>query len=271
MCPGPNEPGPAFEDVQFLTGSANRVEVLTALTDGPVDRRDLRDDVGISQPTTSRTLAEFEERGWVTHDGRRFRTTPLGTHVAESVASFVEEMESARRLADVVQWFPEEGFGFDLDRLATADVVSVSEGDVGAPVAHLARQLAGATNVLALSHGITSSLMRAWPAGSPGSDRTVRWVFGPAVLDVLRADPEMATRARRAVESGGVDYFCYDGEVPFNVVVTDDTVNLCLTGGSGAPNAEIQTDDAAVLAWAESTIEAYRRDATPVTPDVLDA
>jgi predicted transcriptional regulator len=270
MRPSRRNDGPSIEDLQFLTGSVQRVLVLEALTDGPIDRRDLREDLGISQPTTSRTLAEFEDRGWARHDGREFRTTELGTYVADALTAVLEAMRIARRLADVVQWFPDGGFGFDLDRLATAEIVTASEGDVGAPVSHLARQLRDAEHVRSLSHGISSSLLRASQTQTARGNRTSRWVFGPAVLDVLRTDPDMATRARTALESDRVEYYLYDGEVPFNVVIADDVVNLCLTGGSGAPNAQIQSDDPEVLAWAESTVREYRRAATPVSSDVLE-
>jgi predicted transcriptional regulator len=267
MDPAASDVGSALDDVQFLTGSANRVLVLEVLADGPVDRRDLREAVGISQPTTSRTLAEFEERGWVTHDGRTFRTTQLGTHVARTLSTFVSEMKGVRRLRDVVRWFPEEEFGFDLGQLSTAEIVSVSNADVDAPISHLARQLQGATEVRALSHGIASSLIRA-SAREPAG--TGRWVFDSKVLEVLRADPEMATRVRAALDAGRMDYYCYDGDVPFNVVVADETVNLCLTGDHGAPKAEVQSEDEAVLAWADSIIEEYRRDATPLSREMLD-
>ena len=262
--------GPTVEDVQYLTGSRTRLLLLDRLSAGPVDRRDLRDDLDISQPTTSRTLAAFEDRGWVTHEGREFRTTPVGSFLAEVLGTFLEHVETAGRLADMVQWFPEDGFGFDLDRLATAEIVTTDDADVGAPIDQLARELQDASHVVALSHGITRSLLqRQWgPADRQPPAGT--WVFDSDVLELLRDDPEMRAAARGAIGSGRMTYYCYDGDVPYNVVVTDQTVNLCLTGGDGAPNAEIQTADESVLAWAEETIAAYRQEATPITADAFD-
>ena len=266
----PAQDQPAFETVRYLTGSDTRIRILALLTAEPLDRRTLRDRLDISQPTTSRTLSEFEDRGWVTHEGRTFRATELGSFVCRSLTSFLEQMKTARRLEPIVQWFPAEGYGFDLDCLASADIVTASEVAVEAPIESLGRQLRDASHVRSLSHGITRSLLDVQLGASSAGAPVGCWIFGPEVREYLRDDPELAAFATAALESGRMEFYCYDGPVPFNVVVTDDTVNLCLTGGQGAPNAEIQTTDEEVRAWADATIDEYRRDADRLTTDSFD-
>lgn len=266
----PAEDRPVFDTVRYLTGSDTRLRVLELLAAEPLDRRDLRDRLDISQPTTSRTLSEFEDRGWVTHEGRTYRATDLGSFVCRSLATFLEQMETARRLEPIVQWFPTEGYGFDLDRLASADIVTPSEAAVEAPIERLASELRDASYVRSLSHGITRSLLDVQLGATPEDSPAGCWVFGPEVREYLREDPDLAAVAAAAIDSGRMEFYCYDGRVPFNVVVTDDTVNLCLTGGHGAPNAEVQTTDGAVRAWAEATIDEYLREAERLTPASFD-
>lgn len=56
----------ALEIIEFHARSANRVRALNVLTEGPIERRDLEEASGISRPTLSRILDDFERRGWVT-------------------------------------------------------------------------------------------------------------------------------------------------------------------------------------------------------------
>lgn len=255
----------SLDDVRFLVGSDARVRVLEALNAGPVERHVLRDDLGVSQPTMSRTLTEFEARNWVTHEGRTFSVTPLGGYVASAFAEFREKMDAADRLRDVAQWFPADGFGFDLECLETASITVVSEANLDAPARQLATELREADHVRSLSHAISGSLLEASWDAIVGRGRTGEWVFDGNVLEVLQSVPSMATQARESLETGRIEYLTVEGAVPYNLVIADDTVNLCLTGGQGAAFAEIQSDDPTVRAWAESVFGEFRRDAEPVT------
>lgn len=75
----------ALEEIDFLVGSSHRVGVMEGLTDGARERGELRAATGASTPTTSRILADFEDRRWIARDGPTYSLTSLGESVAERV------------------------------------------------------------------------------------------------------------------------------------------------------------------------------------------
>ena len=111
-----------LEEIEFLARSPNRVSVLDALTRGPMGRYEIEDATGVARATLGRILDDFEDRGWVREDDRQYRTTQLGAYVSREITTVLERFEPVPALNEVAQWFPEDGFGFDLKRLAGATV-----------------------------------------------------------------------------------------------------------------------------------------------------
>ncbi|MFB6129608.1 MAG: helix-turn-helix transcriptional regulator [Salinigranum sp.] len=256
-------------EIKFLARSPNRAVVFDALREGPIERYDIEDVTGVSRATLGRILDDFEARGWVKRTGRRYETTPLGDYVVREFVDLLERFEPVPALNGVARWFPEGGFDFDLGRLAGAEVVRPQMNDALAPTTHIVRRLRTASRIRVLTYTALPGCMEVCWRRTVAGTQEFEGVFDPGTLATLGADPQMTAHAREMLESGRAEVVRYDGDIPTVVVIADDVVLLCLSGGEGAPRAVIETDDETVRAWADSTFESYRSEGRPLDPTLF--
>ena len=260
----------SFDAIEFLARSANRVRALDALTAGPIERCDLEETTGISRPTLTRILDDFEKHEWVTRDRRHYEATNLGAITVREFIDLIYRFEALQMLDEAIRWFPEEGFDFDLGCLAGAEVVRPSKNDALAPTTRIAKRLDVADRAQILSYAVIPAAMEAcWRATIHGSHR-VDVVFDSEALATVAADSTMMDRSLEMLETGRTQVFHHVGDVPYVLFIIDDEiVELCLGSEDGAPRAVIETTDETIRAWAESAFDSYRREASPLDPATL--
>lgn len=247
----------ALDDIAFLANSENRVAVLNELTDGPHSKHVLMESTDFSRVTLGRILDDLEDRQWITQRGQVCDITPLGAWVIDEFAAFKETIDAERGIREVFQWFPADGYGFNVRCLADADITSISRADASAPISTLIKQFEPDGRVYCFSFAITSQFLEAcWRAVMDGSV-TWEWVFTTEVLEVLRNSPAMARQSREMLESGRADYRLYEDEIPYVVIVSEESVNLRLADSDGAATALIQTDHEQVRSWARTQFDEY--------------
>jgi len=261
-------PGPALGEIEFLARSHNRVRVLDALTDGPLGRYELEDATGVARATLGRILDDFEERGWISEAERTYRHTQLGAYVAREMKTVLERFEPVPDLNEVAQWFPEDGFEFDLASLAGATVVRSSTGNALAPTAHIASRIREADHVRLITYSVLPGVVHECWQGTVEGDLDLESVFDRRAIESFGTDQRTLEEAREILETG-TPVYVVSGEVPTTIFVVDDAVLLCLSGGEGAPLAVIETEHDAVLAWAESTIDERRAAGKRVDPSLF--
>lgn len=259
----------ALEEIEFLARSPNRVTVLDALTEGPIGRYDLEETTGVTRATLGRILDDFEERGWVLEDDRQYVTTQLGAYVSRAFTDLLDRFEPVPALNKVVEWFPEKGFEFDLGCLAGAEIVRPSRSDALAPTNHIARRLQNADRVRLITYSVLPDVMEVCWRGTVNGPLELESVLDQGAIDSFAANPQMMDYAQGMFETGQAEVVWYEGDIPSTVFIIDDVVLLCLSGGEGAPHAVIETDDETVREWAESTIDAYRREGERVDPSLF--
>lgn len=259
----------SLEEIEFLARSPNRIRVLDALIAEPMERHAIEDETGVSRATLARILNAFEKRGWATRTGRQYEATPVGEYVAREFTDLLTRFEPVPELNEVAQWFPEEGFDFDLGCLAGAEIIRPAKSDALAPTTHITHRLRTADRVQVLSYSHLPDVMgECWRRTVDGT-LELESIVDRGVLDRIGTDPRMVDHAQEMAESGRAEFFWYEGTIPFTVFLVDDTVLLCLSGGEGAPHAVIETTDETVRSWAESTIDAYRREAERLDPGLF--
>lgn len=259
----------ALDDISFLARSASRVRVLETLASGPHDRAELQAATGIPRATVGRIVTEFEGRGWVKHDGRHYTTSPLGGFLVAEFRSLVEGVTTMQKLRGVIGWLPTEEFDFSLERFADADVTLPKPSDTTAPVERAAELVEEGDEVRILAFGSAPQVIEAaWRTTVYGS-QSFEIIFAADILGDLVADPDIGTWLSELAgcERGAI--LRYDGVVPYNLAVIDDTANFALVDEHGAPSALIESTAEAICSWAVFTINAYRREAEPLNPDTL--
>lgn len=259
----------SLAEIEFLARSPNRVRVLAALTDGPIDRYDLEETTGVARATLGRILDDFAERGWIVEDDRRYETSQVGAYVSRELTAVLSRFEPVPALNEVAQWLPEEWFDFDLGRLAGAEFVHTTKRDPLAPTAHISRRIQGADRVRLITYSVLPDVMEACWRGILDEGLELDGVLDDGALSGFGTHPQMVEQAREMAETGRSEVYVFHGDIPSTVFVVDDAVLLCLAGGEGAPMAVIESDDEAVRAWAESTIDDHRSEGDRLDPSVF--
>jgi len=260
---------PSDDDIAFLANSENRVALLRCLTGGRHARDGLTTAVGVSRVTLGRILDELDGRNWITQEGQVCDITPLGAWVLEEYEAFSGMMAAERRLREVFRWFPDEEYGFHISELADAEITAVSRANASAPLSQHVRLFEGGGRFWSFSFAITRLFLESCSRRVTNEEITFEWVFTTEVLDVLGNDPELSRQSREMLASGRVDYRHFEGQIPYIVLGSEESVNLRLADEEGSPTALIESDADAVREWAESTFDRYWADATPVGIDAF--
>lgn len=263
--------GTALEEVEFLSRSPNRIAVLSALTDGPRGRYDVEDATGVSRATLGRILEDFEERGWAREEDREYEATQLGTYVAEEFTDLLARFGPVPALNEVAQWFPDGGFEFSLGCLADAEVVTPSRSNALAPTTCIAGRLREADHARVLTYSVIPAAIEACHHGTVEGDLEFEMVFAEGTFDAIRDEPHLVEQTQEILETGRAEVYFHDGDVDSTVIVADDVVLLCLSGGEGAPRAVIETKSETVRSWAASRFESYREAAEKLEPSLFTA
>jgi predicted transcriptional regulator len=253
---------PALSDAHFLARSGNRVRVLTCLAERPMERRELATETDVSRATLGRVLAELEERHWVQSSGRAYEATALGAFLARQFEEFLGRVGAARNVCEVVDWFPDAGFPFDLDALGSAEVVLADGTNALAPATHLQREIREADHVRVLTSVHLSMSLETGADRAVAGDQAVEAVVTPAVVEALRADPDLATVSREMLATDRSNLYLSTEEVPYVFIVADDRVNVVLFDDEDAARAVVASEEPRVEEWASETFERYRAAAT---------
>ncbi|WP_320443102.1 hypothetical protein [Halosolutus halophilus] len=113
--------------------SDHRVTALAALARRPQSRADLRAMTGVSQSTIGRTLRAFEDRCWITREGRHYEATQLGAFVAAGMQELLDRLETEQTLRDIWQLLPDEADGFTIEMVSDAGLIATGSGKTTRP------------------------------------------------------------------------------------------------------------------------------------------
>jgi predicted transcriptional regulator len=248
----------ALEDVEFLARSPNRVAVLQSLSTGRRSRSDLAAETGASQATLGRILGDFEDRSWVRRVDGRYEATATGELVADALSDLVAVLDFERDLREFVEFLPTASMGFDLGRLADATVTVPTETRPNAPLTRLLDLEAAADEVRAFSHAFNEQSLEVIADRAAADAVRFRGVFSRAAVDALTSEPALRERLGTILDSESAAVRrLHDRDVPVAGTVVDDRVYLLVRDDSGVLRASIDTDDPAVVEWAEDAFERY--------------
>lgn len=250
-------------ELEYLSRSHHRINVLRALRE-PCDRATLREQTGASKPTLSRVLGDFEDRAWVTRTDEGYQLTALGELLERGLDEAVRAIETVEKLAPLSKWLPNARFGFDLDRLHDATVVTASPSDSLGIHRRLATVLYNADHVRELTGMVASSGIDLHCRAIDDHGQTLEVVLTTEAMETVRSTPEMVRQCAPVVESGDVSLFRYDGTVPFFLALCDDRSVVGVLDDSGTIRGLIESTDPVVRDWTTETLDEYRSAAVEV-------
>lgn len=255
----------SLEHIEYLSRSPSRVQVLDAIHEAPQSQRDLRELTDVSRVTLSRTLANFEDRGWVERTNGVYETTPEGAYVATEVTRLLSNLDAAASLDGVMAWLPTDEFDFPLTCLREAEVSTSSWGDHTAQIRHVAEHIPGSDRIEATASGVSREVVDALWEATVNGDTSFEAILDTTALDIIRTDADLREQHREMIGAGAkVRRYEGDRAPLLMVMVCDDTVILCGHDEDGPPPGTLESTHEQVRSWAETYIDAVRDDARPL-------
>lgn len=250
----------ALAAIQFLANSPNRVQVFTALRDGPASRRDLQTATDGARSTVARILDDGEARGWVDAEGTRYRLTPLGEAMIAEFRSFLATIEGIEGLGELVNHVPPPLFSLDFRHLRDAEVVELTSANPAAPFTRSLELFRAATEYRGLNNTSLPRHAQALRERRERGNLAFEQVLERDFVETLRNHPERATVWADLAD----DVWVVDGTVPINLHVVDDAVLVWLGATRDEVAGLLESENEAVVEWAESLVADYRAEAEPL-------
>lgn len=265
----PKTPISPLDDIEFLARSEHRVTALAALARRSQSRADLLEITGSSTSTIGRTLHEFEERHWITKDGHQFEATQLGRFVAAGMRELIDRLETEQQLRDVWQWLPSETSGFTIEMTSDAVVTVAEADDPYGPVNRFVSLLQATDRFRFVGYDV--ALLE------PCKDELRQRILDGMQTEVI--DPPSVARyilsaykkhCSETLESGNLTVQMHEELPTYGISLFDDRIAISgYNTESGTVQVLLDTDASATREWAESTYRSYRREARPLTLELV--
>ena len=257
---GASLPEEVLEDVAYLSRSANRLRILDVIATAPHIPRAIADETDIPPIDPSADLSRDRRTRLGRADPRRrVRSDANGRVVAAETERYIGAIRTIRALGDAVAWLPTEELTIGLQHFSEA-TVRRPEPNATMALSTFASELMREATEFACLVNIPPSLAfeEAMMNGVFDGRLRTEHVIAEGELAVLGENAERASRWQAYVEAGA-DLYCYDGPIPCNLLVIDETV-LVLDRQPEAAEG-IESTNAVVQSWAHEMIEDHREDA----------
>lgn len=249
----------AFDDIQFLTGSTQRREVLKTLCEEPARPAELCADIDATRTTVQRILAGFRERQWVVkHDGR-YRTTITGQQVCTQYRNLLNTAEHARELGSLAAHLGPVGDDIPVGPLRDGRLTVSEEGSPLTTLSRFIDWMGGIDESLRAVSPVVARPFNDIGAELLASGADIELVINTEVLERSRAQYE--SDLELGVEHDGIDVYVQEAPLPVGIAV--DVERVCIVAYDDGNNmqAMLESTDEELYQWAVGTYERYREDA----------
>lgn len=263
---------PTLDAMQVFVNSPHSVRVFETLTDGATTSRTLVEQTGASRSTVARILDEGESRGWIDSEGSQYKLTHLGEVMIEEFRAYRQTIEGVQRLGDAIYWLPPPAQSLDFCHFRDVDIITAVPTNPAKPFDYVAELLLAATKKRSLATTAVPRFAELAYNQSEAGELDSELVIEASWFDALDENPGQVPLWRARAERDGV--WVYEGEVPVNLELYDDTVVIWL-GEEQEKEEELVvrgvlvTEVPDVVSWAASLYEDYRAEAVPLDPAML--
>ena len=245
-----------FEDIQFLARANTRIRAIQLLAEKPRDRDELIERLDISRATLSRLLRQFEDREWVTQDGAQYTTTRFGSAMANDITQLLDTATTVRQFQGIAQYLPFDELGIEFHQLRGARITEATSADPAAPAQRVGQLLDAADRTRILKQTIDPNASRPhYEAVIQGKQQT-EVILTHEAIDTVTETPETRQWFQEMI-TNEVPVYRYDGSIPINLKIIDETVVISVTDENGLLPALIETNDEEIFSWAVETFESY--------------
>ncbi|MFB6152385.1 MAG: helix-turn-helix transcriptional regulator [Haloarculaceae archaeon] len=253
------------EAVAFLARSRSRASILEFVSrrDG-VTEREIRERVDCSRTTVRRNIESLLERDWIEERGREYSASASGGIIADRFSEMVDTVETTARLQPFLRWMPADEFGLDVRALRDAAVVAGDAGDPLAAVNRIVRRLEETDRWRAVSPFVALHPFEVLHERTVQGDLSAELVVASPVAETLRSNAAYSGLTREMLDSGALDVYVCDREVPYYLGLLERRVQIGAEN-EGRPRALIEDASEPVRSWATDAYEDFRDAARPLS------
>ena len=262
-------PTGAIDDIAYLGRSENRLRLLSAVAEESATRSLLVDRTGVASTTVGRILNELQGRNWVerTHEGE-YDATPTGQAVVWVFTPLVDALDTVDRLGDAVEVLPMDELEIEFHHFSDATVVEPSPNapfEIVERMTELVRD-ASAFRVLTFLDP-PPPVGEVMEKGVLQDRLTAEHVLAGGLVEYLRKRKKEPPRWRQYIEAGAIVY-SYDGHIPCNLFMMDETV-LIMSDRPKGGGVAIESENETVRSALTALFEDYRDSSELVEADYL--
>jgi predicted transcriptional regulator len=258
-----------LDHIEFLARSPHRVRVLAELAAGASTRQELREWTEVSQPTLTRILGSFQDRGWLSKRGQQYTLTPFGVLLAEEFAALHETVEAMQRLQSLAPFLPLAEMDFDIRLFGEARITTPHPPDILAHARRAEALASEASHIRSLTANFYPDQLAKTYDLVVGGDQTQEAIASGAALDGLFAQAGAVDLARELLESGSMTVYRFDGEVPVGYALFDERAVVFPYDEHQRECGLIETENATVRSWVVEQLDAYQKEAERLSVDDL--
>jgi len=246
----------------------NRVPLLAAARDGPVDRGALQDELDVSRATVYRRTTALTDEGLLERTPKGYRTTGAGCAVVDAADRFERSLSAIDRLDPLLGAVSSPELTRHVDLFADAELAVASPQNPNAPAE------------MWVEHFSSFESFRSMVvAGCPPevTEQGVEHAENGAEFEVictplaLEADRNAAAEAFGTIVTAEGPSLYTHSDLPFTMATVDETVLVSgFDDETALPVASVATDDPDAREWAEDLYRRYRNEADPLTSAAIE-
>ncbi|SIR08617.1 Predicted transcriptional regulator, contains HTH domain [Haladaptatus litoreus] len=244
-----------------------RASFLAVLSSGAMEKRALRDELGVSRSTVYKAVRELKAYDLVERTNDGLRLTLAGRILESEYDTFRRRTEDVCRTRHLLSTLPAD-CGIPTALIENAETILPERHAPNHPIQYFERMVSDADCVRGLSPVALPQYVDLFYERSVSGGMAAELVLEQPVVKYLVTD--YSDELREALEIGNLSVWETENTLPFGLIVAKGTTNehdgVCVVvyNERGELRGLITNDTRNAVEWGHETFERFRNDATLV-------
>lgn len=252
----------AFEDIQFLTGSPQRRDVLAALCAEPARPAELCTDIDATRTTIQRILAGYRERQWVVKRDGRYQATVTGRRLCEQYEALLSEAKRAREFGPLAAHLGPVADDLPVEPLEEGQLTASEDGSPLAALSQFTDWMEAVDDQLRALSPVVARPFNDIGVKLLESGTDIGMVIDKTVLE--RSREQYQSDLELGAEHEAIDIYVQQEPLPVGVALDTDRVCLVAYDEDNNMRAVLESTNDELYEWAMDTYERHRERAAPL-------
>ncbi|GAA0199502.1 helix-turn-helix transcriptional regulator [Haladaptatus pallidirubidus] len=252
---------------ELIGTMTKRAEFLAVLSSGPMEKRALRDELGVSRSTVYKVVRELKEYDLVKRINDGLALTLAGRILETEYETFRRRTEDVCRIRRLLLTLPAD-CGISTALIEDAEIILPERHAPNHPIRYFEQMVSDAECVRGLSPVALPQYVDLFYERSVSGGMAAELVLEQPVVEYLVTD--YSDQLREALGIGNLSVWETENTLPFGLVVAEgtddkpDAICVVVYDDRGELRGLITNDGPKAVEWGHETFEAFRDDATLV-------